>query len=194
MGITGAGRSSFINAFGGGAKVGEGLESSTRDICMYIIRLPDELASEYPDLKSRRVALVDTPGFDGTSVVDLEIFARITEWVKNQYTRGVTVGGVIYMCDIGKGRVNGAARVNVERFAKLLGGSNAFRRVVLVTTAWDGVELDKGAKREQELCSSFWKELIDGGAVVRRTKDLAGPRKPSGHVDVLRHILQCLST
>ncbi|TFK22549.1 hypothetical protein FA15DRAFT_748513, partial [Coprinopsis marcescibilis] len=197
MGVTGAGKSSFINAFdvegGTSAKVGHTLQPGTRDIRMYVIRLPNELASEYEaDLDSRRVVLVDTPGFD-TGIGDFDILAQITEWVNKQYMRGSTLGGVVYMCDISLNLVNGGARVGVAHFERMFGGSNSFQRVVLVTAAWDEVKLEAGVKREEELCLSFWRELIAGGAVVKRTQGLSGPA-PSGHVEVLRHILQSLRT
>ncbi|TFK19514.1 hypothetical protein FA15DRAFT_724270 [Coprinopsis marcescibilis] len=197
MGISGAGKSSFINAFkiagGGSAKVGHTLQVCTHGIIMYSIRLPNELASEYKAvIKSRRIVLVDTPGFD-TSAEDSDTLFKITEWLNKQYTKRATLGGVVYMCDISMNRINKAARVNVERLEKMLGGSNSFQRVVLVTAAWDAVKPEVGAKREEEFCLSFWRELIAGGAVVKRTRNLAGPA-PSGHVEVLRHILQSLRT
>ncbi|TFK17126.1 hypothetical protein FA15DRAFT_737369, partial [Coprinopsis marcescibilis] len=174
--------------------VGHTLQACTRDIRMHVIRLPKELASECKaaGFDSRRVVLVDTPGFD-TSGRDSKALARIMEWVAKQVTRGATLGGVVYMCDISANRVNGAARVNVEQLEKMLGESNALQRVVLVTAAWDEVKADIGARREEELCSSFWKELIARGAVVKQTGGLHGS-DPSGHVEVLRHILQSLGT
>ncbi|TFK23539.1 hypothetical protein FA15DRAFT_620621 [Coprinopsis marcescibilis] len=197
MGNSGVGKSSFINAFdvagGTSATVGHTLQPGTRDIRMYAVRLPDELASEYKaDLESRRIVLVDTPGFD-TSAGNSDTLFKITEWLNKQYTRGATLGGVVFMCDISVNRVNKAARLNVEQFKKMLGRSNPFQRVVLVTAAWDEVNPEIGAKREEELCSSFWGELIAGDAVVKRTRGLHGSN-PSGHVEVLRHILQSLRT
>ncbi|TFK19504.1 hypothetical protein FA15DRAFT_674343 [Coprinopsis marcescibilis] len=175
MGTVGVGKSSFTNAFniaeGGSAKVGHTLHACTRAIRMHAIRLPDELVSEYSkdaSLDSQQVVLVDTPGFD-TSAGDSKSLAQIAEWVAKQCKRGVTLGGIVYMCDISANRVNGAARVNVERLEKMLGECNALQRVVLVTAAWDEVRAEVGAQREEELCSSFWKELITRGAVVKRT-------------------------
>ncbi|TFK18528.1 hypothetical protein FA15DRAFT_760568 [Coprinopsis marcescibilis] len=88
MGISGAGKSSFINAFGiaegGPAKVGHTLRPCTSGIHTYVIRLSDELASEYKGaLDSRRVVLVDTPGFD-TGAGDSKALAQITKWVAKQ--------------------------------------------------------------------------------------------------------------
>ncbi|TFK17122.1 hypothetical protein FA15DRAFT_661676, partial [Coprinopsis marcescibilis] len=108
-------------------------------------------------------------------------------------TRGATLGGIVYMCDISVNRVNAAARVNVKQLEKMLGESNTFQGVVFVTAAWDEVKADVGTQREEELCSSFWKELIARGAVVKRTRGLHSS-DPSGYVDVLRHILQSLGT
>ncbi|TFK19508.1 hypothetical protein FA15DRAFT_674347, partial [Coprinopsis marcescibilis] len=175
MGTVGVGKSSFTNAFniaeGGPAKVGHTLHACTRAIRMHAIRSPDELVSENSkaaSLDSRRVVLVDTPGLD-TSAGDSKALAQITEWVAKQCARGATLGGIVYMCDISVNRVNWAARVNVEQLEKILGESNALQRVVLITAAWDEVRAEVGAQREEELCSSFWKDLIARGAVVKRT-------------------------
>ncbi|TFK22553.1 hypothetical protein FA15DRAFT_695677 [Coprinopsis marcescibilis] len=199
VGISGSGKSSFINAFsiaeGGPAKVGHTFHACTSDIRMHAIRLPDELASEdskAASLDSRRVVLVDTPGFD-TGSGDSKALPQITEWVGKQCTRGATLGGIVYMCDISANRVNGAARVIVERLEKTLDEPNIFQRVVFVTASWDEVSPEVGTQREEELCSSFWKKLIARGAVVKRTQNLHGS-DPSGHVGVLRHILQSLGT
>ncbi|TFK19506.1 hypothetical protein FA15DRAFT_708906 [Coprinopsis marcescibilis] len=197
MGIAGAGKSSFINAFdiveGGPAKVGHTLQPSTSDIRMHVIDLPNELASEFKGaLDSRWVVLVDSPGFD-TGAGDSKSLAQITKLVAKQYTRGVTLGSIVYMCDISVNRVNGAARVNVKQLEKMLGESNTFQRVVLVTAAWDEVRAEVGTQREEELCLSFWKELIARGATVKQTWGLHSS-DPSGHVEVLRHILQSLGT
>ncbi|TFK17129.1 hypothetical protein FA15DRAFT_650559 [Coprinopsis marcescibilis] len=187
MGISGAGKSSFINAFGiaegGPAKVGHTLQPSTSEIQMHAIHLSNELASEYKGaLDSRQVVLFDTPGFD-TGAGDSKDLTQITKWVAKQYTRGVTLGGIVYMCDISMNRVNGAAQVNVRQLEK----------IVLVTAVWDEVRADVGTQREEELFSSFWKDLIARGAAVKRTRGLHDS-DPSGHVEVLRHILQSLGT
>jgi len=68
MGATGAGKSSFINLVtGANFAVGAGLKSCTKGI---------EVSPPFM-LDGRRVALVDTPGFDDTNMTDTEVLTLI---------------------------------------------------------------------------------------------------------------------
>ncbi|KXN84729.1 hypothetical protein AN958_12156 [Leucoagaricus sp. SymC.cos] len=56
---------------------------------------------------------------------------------------------------------------NLDTFKKIC-GSDAYRSVGLVTTHWDEVRKDEGARKEGELLREYWKELIHQGASTRR--------------------------
>ena len=53
--------------------VGYGLESRTSSIQHVIVPHPED--------ESRRIILVDTPGFDDTYIEDVEILRRISLWL-----------------------------------------------------------------------------------------------------------------
>jgi DNA repair exonuclease SbcCD ATPase subunit len=67
---------------------------------------------------------------------------------------------------------------------KSLCGAETYKNVVVLTTFWDRVSNEEGVKREKELRSRVFKDLVDGGSHFmrfNRTMDSAN--------NVLRHIL-----
>ena len=77
------------------------------------------------------------------------------------------VTGIIYLHAIYQARVFGTARKNLEMFRKLC-GDEALGNVVLGTTKWGDVSLEKGQRREQQLRSDYWKEMLQRGSVIMR--------------------------
>ena len=61
----------------------------------------------------------------------------------------------------------GTIRKNLDMFRKLC-GDEALRNVVLGTTKWDEVKLEKGQQREQVLKDIHWKEMLERGSVIMR--------------------------
>lgn len=75
------------------------------------------------------------------------------------------LAGVIYLHDITQTRMLGTTRRNLSMFRKLV-GRDALRCVILGTTKWALVDLATGLRREQQLKTDFWKEMIDAGSQV----------------------------
>ncbi|KAG6864616.1 hypothetical protein C0991_008264 [Blastosporella zonata] len=111
--------------------------------------------------------MVDTPGFDDTSITDREILRRISVWLAQSYDARMKMAGVIYLYDISTKRWQGSMARNFEVFEKLCGQA-ASRKVVLVTSMWDQVSQAKGQEREQELKNEYWKDMIKNGSAVHR--------------------------
>ena len=61
----------------------------------------------------------------------------------------------------------GVTRKNIEIFKKIC-GNDALKNLVIGTTKWDQVELEKGQQREQELKDKHWKEMVQQGSVIMR--------------------------
>ncbi|KAG0694748.1 P-loop containing nucleoside triphosphate hydrolase protein [Suillus ampliporus] len=177
MGPTGVGKSTFINfAVGKDATpVGHDLQSCTQHINHAICACPGD--------PSRRVVLVDTPGFDDTFLSDTEILRRIAVWLASSYGDDMKLAGVLYLHDISQPRMFGTSRRNLDMFRRLC-GENAERNVILVTTKWNDVGAGVGERREQQLKDSFWKEMVNNGSQVDR---FHGSRKSAW--DVMRPIL-----
>ena len=94
------------------------------------------------------------------------------------------VTGIIYLHEISQARMFGTARKNLEMFRKLC-GDEALGNVVLGTTKWGDVSLEKGQQREQQLGSDYWKEMLQRGSVIMRV--LADP---ASAWEIIDHILK----
>ena len=68
-------RGQFINAVAGAsvAEVGHGLTPSTSAVEPFFVQHPDD--------ETRRIILVDTPGFNYSWKGDVEILRRIVDWL-----------------------------------------------------------------------------------------------------------------
>ncbi|KAI0696930.1 P-loop containing nucleoside triphosphate hydrolase protein [Cytidiella melzeri] len=160
MGPTGVGKSSFINAASGSRLVvGETLKS-----CTSVIRL-----SEISMHSSRRVVFIDTPGFDDTTMSDVEVLKKLALFLSTIYDHGYQLSGIIYMHRISDRKVGGTSRKNLNMFRKLC-GEDALRNVAFVTTMWDQEDPERAAARERELASrdEFFKPMLSQGATMYR--------------------------
>ncbi|KAG6916084.1 hypothetical protein DXG01_008513 [Tephrocybe rancida] len=168
----------------GAVKVGNGTESCTTHL--QHVFLP------HPTDRTRRIVIVDTPGFDDTHISDSEILRRIAVWLaqsstrlktSTRYSANMTLAGVIYLHDISEVRLLGSFRRNLDMFRKLV-GQDAIRNVVLATTNWSETSDKDGSRRENQLSERHWKNIIDLGAKLVRFAD----SKESGWA-ILNHII-----
>ena len=123
----------------------------------------------FPDMKNHRTIAVDTPGFDNEHVRDDEIKGRITDWLTASYRKGMILGGIICLHDISQDKLyrSNATDQIIATFNHLSGGA-ALDKVVLATTKWAKLPESDGSRRENELKSVHWKEMVDKGLQVRR--------------------------
>ncbi|KAH7908667.1 P-loop containing nucleoside triphosphate hydrolase protein [Hygrophoropsis aurantiaca] len=161
LGATGVGKSTFINAVAGKkvAVVGHDLQSCTTRLCHVAVPCPSD--------RSRRIIFVDTPGFDDTYIDDLEILRRIAVWLAYSYSKDARVAGIIHLHEISQNRMYGSTRKNFTIINKLC-GTEACQNVMLVTTKWQDVSETLGRKHEEQLRSTFWKDMIGQGSRMAR--------------------------
>jgi len=156
MGPTGVGKTSFINtASGSDLRVGRGLESET-----------DRVQFSKPiNLGDDEVTLVDTPGFDDTTIPEAETLTTIAEFLKRSYLNREVLLGVVYLHRISDNRMGGTALRNFKMFRELC-GPTALSNCVIGLSMWDEVSEEIRSARFQELCSKeiFFKPAIDAGA------------------------------
>ncbi|GLB39700.1 putative 50S ribosome-binding GTPase [Lyophyllum shimeji] len=164
MGPTGVGKSTFINRVADKdvATVGHNLKSQTAQLQHVVLA--------YPNDPTRRIVLVDTPGFDDTYVPDSEILRRIGVWLARSYTANMKLSGVIYLHEISQTRMLGTSLKNLDMFNKLC-GDDGMKNVILATTKWSEVLPEVGARRELQLKDMHWKPMIELGSQLRRFED-----------------------
>ncbi|EEU41567.1 uncharacterized protein NECHADRAFT_54135, partial [Fusarium vanettenii 77-13-4] len=163
MGVTGAGKSTFIGKVTGqDVKVGHSLISHTTAVGVF----------PYQQSPNRCVYLVDTPGFDDTTRTDTEVLKDVAFFLSQIYRKDVKLAGIVYLHRITDNRVRGSSMKNLKMFQQLC-GDEAFGHVILATSMWD--TLDEGSKdvadqREQELVSraEFWGTMYKSGSQVAR--------------------------
>lgn len=160
MGMTGVGKSTFINNFSDeSVLIGHGLEACTGKVAIYPSTLPD----------GTKFLLADTPGFDDTYKSDTDILREVASWLAEAYKNKIKLSGIIYLHRIVDVRLGGSAMKNLRMF-KALCGEEGLGSVVLATTRWSSVTAEEGAARERQLCENpqMWKSMIEKGSKVFR--------------------------
>jgi chromosome segregation ATPase len=115
------------------------------------------------------MVLIDSPGFDDTTLSDVDILKIIGLHLQQGSREKKLLTGVIYMRRITDNRVPGSALNNLRVLRKLCGADN-YARIALVTSQWDLVEPAVGQDRENQLRTKdeYWGEMIRNGATVNQ--------------------------
>lgn len=158
MGVTGAGKSYFINKLAGRevTKEGGSLHACTQGCAL----IPVEIGGS-------KVCMIDTPGFDEAKRSDSEILTEIARLLAAQYQLGVELKGVIYVHRITDIRYTGSAVRSFEICKKICGDS-PLKNVLLVTSRWSDVDEETGSQREGELRENFWAYMLNKGSNMSR--------------------------
>lgn len=187
VGVTGSGKSYFINRLAGKEIVEEGGKlSSCKSVSNYIvlsISLSYHLimfdVNEIPEtgtqkcqmipliIGNTKTLLIDTPGFDDTQRPDAEILNEIANVLAAQYALGFSLKGVVYVHRITDIRFSGSNVKTLEIMKRVCGGK-ALKNVLLVTSRWNEVEEETGADREHQLRDEFWAYMLAHGSCVSR--------------------------
>ncbi|KAK2459340.1 hypothetical protein APHAL10511_008643, partial [Amanita phalloides] len=158
MGSTGTGKSSFIKLLSGDTSihVGDSLESETSEIQVVPFRDPET---------GRNVTIVDTPGFDDSraGISDTKVLKKIAEFLLETYDDKRKLSGLVYLQRISDPRFGGQSGRNLAMFRNLC-GTKAYENIVVLTTFWDKVSSEQGDKREEQLKTRFFKDLVEGHA------------------------------
>ncbi|KAJ6192387.1 P-loop containing nucleoside triphosphate hydrolase protein [Bipolaris maydis] len=182
MGLTGAGKSTFISQLTNqDAEIGHSLESCTTDIIPYEFRRSD----------GRKLYLIDTPGFDDTSTDYAGVFKKIASFLctlSDLFGSRLTIGGMIYAHRITDVRMSGSSVKSLRIFEKIC-GEHCFKHVTVITTMWNLIKtqeaIDAATIRENTLKerAEFFGTLIRADARMERHYD----------EDSARHIVEMLA-
>ncbi|KAF5002779.1 hypothetical protein FDECE_10524 [Fusarium decemcellulare] len=160
MGVTGAGKSYFMNQLKSQCvKEGHSLSSETRGCQAVQIFLEDD---------KRSITVVDTPGFNDTQRSEADILAEITDYLTAQHISGLPLRGILYLHKITDNRVTGASKTSLQVLEDLV-GDDALKNVILVSTMWNMLrpqDRKRAAAREQELLDEFWGPMIEKGSYI----------------------------
>ncbi|PON28998.1 hypothetical protein TGAM01_v202106 [Trichoderma gamsii] len=158
MGVTGAGKSTFISLFADDAQIGHGLQSCTSNVSIHAATI-----------NGQKCQLVDTPGFDDTNRPDAEILREVANWLNISHENQVQLAGIIYLHRISDNRLGGAAMKNLRMFKRLC-GNDSLQCVVLATTMWNKSNVSLDEQRERELLEKpdFWGKMVKEGSQVFR--------------------------
>ncbi|KAH7084617.1 P-loop containing nucleoside triphosphate hydrolase protein [Paraphoma chrysanthemicola] len=163
MGITGCGKTTFVNHFSTeNLAIGHGLDSCTQEVEVIPCTLDD----------GTDIYLVDTPGFDDSSRSDSEILREVALWLNKAHESHLKLAGIIFLHRISDVRVGGSGVRNIKIFQRLC-GDESLASVVLATTFWDMTLEKVGNDHEAELKKqpALWKHMVDHGSVVIRQDD-----------------------
>lgn len=140
------------------------------------------------------VTLVDTPGFDDTTLSDTEILKRISVYLSSTYQAGFKLSGIIYMYRISDRRVTGVTRRNFSMFRKLC-GDETLKNVMIVTNMWGSVTVEEGEAREHQLRTEnlLFKPALDEGArILRHDNTVPSAQKIIGQIVDNRPMALCI--
>lgn len=149
MGLTGSGRTTFINSVAGTQLPTGG---QTLMVCT------TEVQSVTYQLDGHCIELVDTPAFDADE--DGDCMQKLYKYLRDMKTAGKKVVGIIYTYDVTMNRVS------FDTFRKLC-GNEALKNVVFVTTRWGNSNPATEAHNEQALQYKLQHELSSAVAIVR---------------------------
>ena len=185
MGVTGAGKSTFISLLSDEEiKIGHGLESCKHSVnrlhtAVWISILTNVKGTTAVGvyhfmLNGVRVWLIDTPGFDDTNRSDVEVLKDVAFWLAAAYTRHTRLAGILYLHRITETRFLGSAKRNLRMFQQLCGTGN-LASVILATTHWTDKEgkrypEDEGQRKIKQLVETeqFWGGMVARGSRVER--------------------------
>ena len=112
---------------------------------------------------SKKITLVDTPGFDDATRPDVEILTEMAKVLVALHNSKIRLAGIIYLHRITDPRFSGTAVKNLEVLQRLCGPSN-FGSVVLVMNMWNAIDTNIAAQRQSELRDTFWASMHKGGS------------------------------
>ncbi|KAG8761841.1 hypothetical protein FRC11_012756 [Ceratobasidium sp. 423] len=141
MGLTGAGKSTFINLVAGSMlTVGASIHSCTQ-ISSHV---------SFPLEDGTVVEVLDTPGFDDSTRSEFEVLENVVHALQSWAPEGVHA--IIYIHRISDYKMPGSAIRAFDTFSKMCGSTVAvMTRVAIVTNMWGVVSSALGEEREAEL-------------------------------------------
>lgn len=106
------------------------------------------------------IHLIDSPGFDDGTLVDSQVLSDIAKYVNTSYKLKQRLAGVLYLHDITKGKVGGAAQRNLRMLENMI-GKKEYSNCSLVTTKW-GCTTNPQDEEQREMTLKKEKKFFGG--------------------------------
>ncbi|KAL9603995.1 MAG: hypothetical protein Q9219_000757 [cf. Caloplaca sp. 3 TL-2023] len=177
MGLTGAGKSTFIKDLTGNPNIPIGAASDLQrgKLKMGKIVKPSpsptmtEEVQDYVLLYASQgttyeVHLIDSPGFDDDVVGDVHVLQNIANYVNLTYKLKERLAGVLYLHDITKAKMGGVGKRNIRMLEQMI-GLDKFKNCTIVTTKWGSTNQQDAEDRETSLRTdkNFFGSMLQTG-------------------------------
>lgn len=166
MGLTGSGKSTFINAAAqdvNAIPVGHGLEFTTREVLAATIIDPRNV--------SGKILLVEAPAFNYEMQTIRNSERLLVRWLDDtSYSFQRDALRVLYLGKISDPRITISPFVHLNMLERVL-GKNFNQKVHLATTMWARAPLStlaKAEQREKELQTTQWQSWLNSGSRYHR--------------------------
>ncbi|KAF9034256.1 hypothetical protein BJ165DRAFT_672798 [Panaeolus papilionaceus] len=159
MGPTGAGKSSFIEAFAGKSQKlsisKDQLAGYTQTVTAY--RLVNIVHTTWDDTP-RPVYLIDTPGFSDSKISEIEVVNMVIQWSKDHYTHYFM--RILYFTPITETRLPGSRRRTFNMLKKLFEEDSRSCSLIVITTMWDTVHTERTQNRAESNFAQLQDETL----------------------------------
>lgn len=152
MGLTGAGKSTFISVLTGNENIPIGVAGDLDEgklphvLWLAFFPLKLTLASVTEEVQDYvlcythnntlyEIHLIDSPGFEDGTLVDTQVLSDIANYINTNYKLKKRLAGVLYLHDITKAKVGGVGQRNLRMLEKMI-GQEKYSNCTLVTTKW----------------------------------------------------------
>ncbi|KAK4199947.1 hypothetical protein QBC40DRAFT_201521, partial [Triangularia verruculosa] len=177
MGVTGSGKSAFVNLLKPVAERAEQRFPSDPKSPPQAVKL----AFDRRPRRSITVIELETPGFNGTQPAGATALKEVLRYLSIQYALEIPLKGIIYFHSIDTPLTPQSAAYNyLEMFISVCNGPESLENVIFVTTGWDKIpEQDNmdaeeiGMQREQDLMDTWLGPILKRGATVMRFHGLS---------------------
>ncbi|KAJ3544806.1 hypothetical protein NMY22_g2655 [Coprinellus aureogranulatus] len=174
LGMSNSGKSTLINWMLDSAELPRLLDTELKWVAVRDSSLSktDDMEEVHISYKTSKgavldVVLVDTPGFDHSTLSNKDVLKRLAQWLNNRSSEGIGrrgVTAVLYCHDISSNFASPTMRLDLEVLTKLC-GPRAMNLVTFVTMKWDQLSrTGLGEAREEEMKRQFWSRVVPSGS------------------------------
>ncbi|TFK24908.1 hypothetical protein FA15DRAFT_669107 [Coprinopsis marcescibilis] len=172
FGRTGSGKSTFINNVIDPehevAPTDPGFDSCTEQVGSYLVPLEHPFYQHVPkSMRSGRLFLVDTPGFDAFQGNASRAFEEVCKMLISVNDKGAQVGGMVYLCRCFPSKVGGEHLADLRVFREICGTAFLQKAVLCVTGSNLCNRKEVIENRLTGLRDKYWASLIEGGAQMK---------------------------